>query len=72
MQVAAPHFFETCYDWRSMHIHEALDQLEQLGHVVERTPILVGDHTFYHIDGLPRNEDQILSHLINGTPLHQQ
>jgi len=55
-----------------MDIHEAFDQLEQLGHVVDRTPILVGDKAFYHIDGLPRSGDQILSHLINGTPLHQQ
>jgi hypothetical protein len=55
-----------------MDINEALDQLEQLGHTVDRTPIVIGDKAFYHIDALPRSDEQILSHLINGTPLHQQ
>ena len=55
-----------------MEIHEALDQLEQLGHRVDRTPIRRLDRTFYHIDGLPRTAEQIISHLLNGTPLHEQ
>lgn len=55
-----------------MEIHEALDQLEQQGHRVDRTPIRRHDTTFYHIDGLPRSEEQIISHVIHGTPLHEQ
>ena len=55
-----------------MDIVEALDQLQELGHSVDRTPIRAQAVTFYNIDGLARSEEQILSHLLDGKLLHQQ
>jgi hypothetical protein len=54
-----------------MDIQDALDQLEQLGHTVDRTPIPSRHTVFHKVDGLPRSQEQIISHLVNGTPLHE-
>jgi hypothetical protein len=53
-----------------MDIQDALDQLEQLGHTVDRTPTS-GHTVFYKVDGLLRSQEQIISHFVNGTPLHE-
>ena len=39
---------------------------------VDRKPIRCHNQSFYHIDGLPRTEEQIISHLLHGTPLYEQ
>jgi hypothetical protein len=47
-------------------IREALEQLEQQGHTVEYRPVMGGSRLYYHVDGIPRTEDQILKWVMDG------
>ena len=49
-----------------MEVREALEQLEQQGHTVEFKPVVAGGRLFYHVDGVPRTEDQILKWVVDG------
>ena len=49
-----------------MEVREALEQLEQQGHAVEYKPIVSAGNRFYHVDGMPRTEDQILKWVVDG------
>lgn len=47
-----------------------LDWLEQQGHRVDRNPKILSDgRTYYHIDGIPRSEEQIVRHITEGKRL---
>ncbi len=50
----------------AMEIHEALEQLEQDGHTVEYKPVVTQGTRFYHVDSIPRTEDQILEWVVDG------
>jgi hypothetical protein len=50
----------------AMEIREALEQLEQQGHAVDYKPVVTGYNRFYHVDGLPLTEDQILKWVVDG------
>jgi len=50
-----------------MEIREALEQLEQQGHSVDYKPVVTGGKRFYHVDGIPRTEEQILAWVVDGT-----
>ena len=46
-----------------------LDWLEKKGHQVNREPtVLLDGRKYYHIDGLPRTEEQIVLYITKGTP----
>ena len=47
-------------------VREALEQLEQQGHTIEYKAIVTAGERFYHVDGLPRTEDQILKWVVDG------
>jgi hypothetical protein len=49
-----------------MTIEEALKKLESEGFKVDWNCWQSGTRIFYHIDGLPRSEAQILEYAING------
>jgi hypothetical protein len=49
-----------------MEVREALEQLEQQGHTVEFKPVVIGHERIYHVDGIPRTEDQILKWVVDG------
>ena len=50
-----------------MEVREALEQLEQNGHTVEYKPVVTDNgERFYHVDGMPRTEDQILAWVVDG------
>jgi hypothetical protein len=50
-----------------MELREALEQLEQHGHTVEYKPAVTREgKRFYHVDGIPRTEDQILEWVVKG------
>jgi len=49
-----------------MEVREALEQLEQQGHTVDYKPVFDGDRLFYHVDGIPRTEYQVLKWVVDG------
>jgi hypothetical protein len=50
-----------------LEIREALEELEEQGHAVVYKPIVSGDgRPVYHVDGIPRTEDQILRWVVDG------
>jgi len=50
-----------------MEIWEALEQLEEDGHAVVYRPVTSGDGSpVYHVDGIPRTEDEILKWVVKG------
>jgi len=50
----------------SMDLREALEQLEQQGHTIEYKAVVTAGERFYHVDGMPRTEDQILKWVVDG------
>jgi hypothetical protein len=44
---------------------EVREALEQQGHSVEYKPVFSGGRLFYHVDGIPRTEEQILSWVVD-------
>jgi len=53
-----------------MEILEALEHLDKvMGRGVEYEPVRLPDgRKFYHVDGVPRSEEQILRWVIDGLP----
>jgi hypothetical protein len=47
-------------------VREALEQLEQQGHTGDFKPVVTRDKLFYHVDGMPRTEDQIFKWVVDG------
>jgi hypothetical protein len=45
-----------------MEVREALEQ----GPYVKYKPVFGGGRLFYHVDGIPRTEEQILSWVVDG------
>jgi hypothetical protein len=47
-----------------------LDWLKDKGHTVDRKPVVLKDgRKYYHIDGVPHSEEQIVRHITEGRKL---